>query len=109
MSPDDRIILEHTAISPTLLMCPLRGCGYNLEVPAIPKAGDRLANIFGMTGATFDQVHAEAIAADKAADMRRHLQTHTPEQWLTFAGYLVQNAVPRAFLAAPLQDTGASE
>jgi hypothetical protein len=108
MSPDDRIILEHTAVSPTLLMCPLHCCAYNLEVPAIPKVGERLANIFGMTGATFDQVQAEAIAAGKAADMRRHLQTHTPEQWLTFAGYLVQNAGPLAF-AVPLQDTGASE
>jgi hypothetical protein len=107
MSPDDRIILEHTAVSPTLLMCPLHCCAYNLEVPAIPKAGERLANIIAY-GATFDQVQADAIAADKAADMRRHLQTHTPEQWLTFAGYLVQKNVPLAF-AVPLQDTGASE
>lgn len=62
--------------------CPLRGCTYIVEVPAIPELSDALGDIFGMSGQGLTRMYTDAEATAAAETMRTHLQTHTPEDWL---------------------------
>lgn len=88
MTPDDITIIKHTATGPTALECPL--CPWTLEVPPIPVS-DQLGAAFGMTGDTLARIHADQAATRAAQEMRAHLATHTPEDWVEFT-FLDQEA-----------------
>ena len=79
---DDKTILAATAIARDMLACPLHGCTYFLEVPAVPVV-ENIANALGMTGHALAQLHAEQSAWNAAGTMRSHLRGHTVEDWLT--------------------------
>ncbi len=87
---DDILILRRTAISNDHLACPIVGCPFLVEVPAIPVVNDAFANIFGMlSGRSFTNLHAELDASRAADTMREHLRIHQPEDWLTLLEHTV--------------------
>lgn len=75
----DKTLIKHTARDQQTLACPL--CDYTVDAPPVPIS-NTLGQAFGMSGATLAAVHAEQLAKRAAHDMRHHLRTHTPEQWL---------------------------
>jgi hypothetical protein len=79
---DDKTILAATAITQDMLACPLQGCVFFIEVPAVPVV-ENIANALGMTGQGLAQLHAEQAAWEAAGKMRSHLQGHSVEDWLT--------------------------
>lgn len=76
-APD--LIIAYTMRDLTTLACPL--CGHTEDAPPVPVS-DQLGAVFGMSGDTLARVHAEQVGKRVSASMRRHLETHTVEQWL---------------------------
>jgi hypothetical protein len=85
---DDHMILRRTAITDEHLACPLRGCTYIIECPAIPIS-DGVAGAFGLSGKTLASMHADLASSHAAQAMRIHLAGHTPEDWLQLIEHTV--------------------
>ena len=78
---DDRLILSATVTSPETLSCPIWDCDFSICVPAVP-INSAVAAVFGLSGSTLAQVHADQEAKRAAHNMRTHLRGHQPEDWL---------------------------
>lgn len=81
MTPDP--IIVRTIRDAQTLACPL--CDFTVEVPPVPVS-DQLGEVFGMSGRALAMVHAEQSAKAASSSMRRHLESHSVEEWLDRIG-----------------------
>jgi hypothetical protein len=73
------MIVAYTMRDLTTLACPL--CPHTEDAPPVPVS-DQLGAVFGMSGDTLARIHAEQQGNRASTQMRRHLETHTVEDWL---------------------------
>ena len=76
---DDPTLVRLLAVDERTLKCPL--CPHTEDSPPIPVS-DQLGAIFGMSGDTLARVHGEQQIKRICGSMRRHLSSHTAEEWL---------------------------
>lgn len=77
MKPD--MIVAYTIRDLTTLACPL--CPHTEDAPPVPVS-DALGAAFGISGDTLARIHADQAGKRISDAMRRHLETHTVEEWL---------------------------
>ncbi len=76
---DDTHLVRLLVLDERTLKCPL--CSHTEDSPPIPVS-DALGAVFGMSGDTLARVHGEQQIKRICGSMRRHLDSHSAEEWL---------------------------
>lgn len=88
LTDEEKTVLEYTMLGGDLLHCPVPLCSRTLYLKPI-SVSESVAATFGMSGETLARIHAEQAVKDAARQMMRHLEKHTPAEWLRFCASTV--------------------
>lgn len=83
LTDQEKAVIKYTLLGGDLLHCPLLGCARTIYLKAVPVS-ESVAGAFGMSGETLARIHAEQETKSAARDMLRHLEGHSPIEWLKF-------------------------